>query len=69
MLAAAEGMLIYVADVTNAFGNTSPPKQVLHILPERVFQDWWVNSKGRELLPAGHTVPILAAMQGNPEAP
>ena len=39
-LATAKGILIYSADVTNAFGDAPPPKQGLYILPDKAFQDW-----------------------------
>ena len=68
-LAAAENLLIYGADVTNAFGDAPPPKQGLQILPDKAFKDWWTIHKRRPPLPAGHVIPVLAAIQGHPEAP
>jgi hypothetical protein len=68
-LAAAEGMQIFGADVTNAFGDAPPPAQGMHILPDKAFNEWWTSCKGRDQIPAGYVVPVLAAMQGHPEAP
>ena len=68
-MSAAEDMMIYGVNVTNAFGDASPPAQGLHILPDRAFNNWWTICKGRELIPPGHVIPVLAAMQGHLEAP
>ncbi|EJK59937.1 hypothetical protein THAOC_19786 [Thalassiosira oceanica] len=67
-VAAAENLLVYGADVTNAFGEAPPPKQGFFIQPDAAFRDWWTN-KHNQPLPKGHVVPVLAAMQGHPEAP
>merc|ERR1712086_175891 len=66
---AVEIMLVYGADVTNAFGDALPPKQGLQIMPDKAFRDWWTIHIGRPPLPAGYVIPVLAAMQGHPEAP
>ena len=67
--AAAENLLIYGADVSNAFGEAPPPKQGFFICPDKAFRNWWENHKGRAPIPPGYVIPILAAMQGHPEAP
>ena len=46
-LAAAEGMQIFGADVTNAFGDAPPPAQGMHILPDKAFHEWWTLCKER----------------------
>ena len=66
-LAAAEGLLCFGSDVSNAFGEAPPPKQGFFIRPDRAFRDWW-ESKGRPPIPEGWVVPVLAAMQGHPES-
>lgn len=66
---AVENLIIYGADVTNAFGEAPPPKQGCFLRPDRAFHDWWVNHKGRPPIPAGYVIPILAAIQGHPESP
>jgi hypothetical protein len=66
---AAENMLVYGADVPNAFAVAPPPKQGFYIYPDRAFQDWWVNKKGKPPIPNGHVIPVLGAMQGHPESP
>jgi len=68
-ISAAENMLVYGADVSNAFAEAPPPKQGFFIYPDRAFNDWWVNKKGKPPIPDGHVIPILGAMQGHPESP
>jgi hypothetical protein len=68
-IAAAENMLIYGADVSNAFAEAPPPKQGFYIYPDRAFKEWWVNHKKQPPLEDGMVIPILSAMQGHPESP
>ena len=68
-LSTAEGMQISGANVTNTFGDTPPPAQGMHILPDKAFHEWWVEYKCRDPIPAGYVMPVLAAMQGHPQAP
>jgi hypothetical protein len=44
-VSAAENLLIFGADVSNAFAEAPPPKQGFYIHPDRAFRDWWVNHK------------------------
>ena len=68
-VAAAENLLIYGADVTNAFAEAPPPKQGFYIRPDKAFTDWWTNHMKRPPIPPGHVIPINSAMQGHPESP
>ena len=68
-LAAAENLVIYGADVSNAFAEAPPPKQGFYIRPDAAFHAWWTIHKGRPPIPPNHVIPILSAMQGHPEAP
>ncbi len=68
-IAAAENMLIFGADVSNAFAEAPPPKQGFYVQPDRAFNEWWVKHKQRPPIPPGHGIPILSAMQGHPELP
>ena len=68
-VAAAENLLIYGADVTNAFAEAPPPKQGFYIRPDKAFIDWWTNHMKRPPIPPGHVIPINSAMQGHPESP
>jgi hypothetical protein len=67
-LAAAENLLVFGADVSNAFGDAPPPKQGFFIRPDQAFRDWWV-AKGNAPIPDGCVIPVLAALQGHPESP
>ncbi len=66
---AAENLLIFGADVSNAFAQAPPPKQGFYIIPNKAFLEWWVNHKKHPPIPDGHIIPILSAMQGHPESP
>ena len=68
-ICAAENMLIFGADVSNAFAEAPPPKQGFFIRPDRAFNEWWVQHKNRPPIPDGYVIPILSAMQGHPESP
>ncbi len=65
---AAENLLIFGADVSNAFAKALPPKQGFFIIPNKAFLEWWVNHKKRPPIPDGHVIPILSAMLGHPES-
>jgi hypothetical protein len=68
-IAAAEYLLIYGANVSNAFAEASSPKQGFFIWPDRAFHKWWtIHLKCPPILD-GHVVPVLSAMQGHPESP
>ena len=68
-VSAAENMLVFGADVSNAFAEAPPPKQPFFIRPDRAFNEWWTNHLKRPAIPAGHIIPVLKAMQGHPESP
>ena len=67
-IAVVENMLIFGADVSNAFAEAPPPKQGFYIHPDRAFHEWWVKHKKRPPIPPNHVIPILSAMQGHPES-
>jgi hypothetical protein len=68
-IAAVENLLVFGADVSNAFAEAPPPKQGFYVRPDKAFNDWWVLHKKRPPIPTGHVIPILSAMQGHPESP
>jgi hypothetical protein len=68
-IATAENLVVYGADVCNAFAEAPPPKQGFYVRPDRAFNEWWVNHKKRLPIPDGHVIPVLSAMQGHPEPP
>ena len=65
---AAENLLVYGSDASNAFAEAGPPRQGINLFIDRSFREWWV-SKGRPPIPDGWVVPLLSAMQGHPESP
>ena len=58
-VSANENLLVFGANVSNAFAEAAPPKQGFYVRPDKTFQKWWVHHKGR--------LPILP--QGHPESP
>jgi hypothetical protein len=68
-MSATENMLVYDADISNAFAEAPPPKQGFFIYPDQAFHNWWVNKKGKPPIPNGHVIPILGTMQGHPQSP
>ncbi len=46
-LAAAEDLLLFGSDVSNAFAEAPPPKQGFYIRPDAAFRDWWAIHKHR----------------------
>ncbi len=68
-VAAAENLLVFGADVSNAFAEAPPPQQPFFIKPDWVFHEWWVHHLKRDPIPDGHMIPVLSAMQGHPESP
>ena len=68
-IAAAENLMIFGSDVSNAFAEAPPPKQGFYFRPDKAFHEWWVKRKHRPPIPLGHVIPVLSAMQGHPESP
>ncbi len=68
-ISAAENLLIYGADVSNAFGEAPPPKLGFYIYPDCAFNKWWVLHLKQLPLQPGQVIPVLSAMQGHPESP
>jgi hypothetical protein len=68
-IAAVENLLVYGADVSNAFAEAPPPKQGFYIYPDCAFNEWRVRHLLCPPLEPGQVIPILSAMQGHPESP
>ncbi len=65
---AVKNLLIYGADVSNAFAEAPPPKQGFYIQPDKAILEWWASKKdGRKPTPPGYVILVLLAMQGHPE--
>jgi hypothetical protein len=66
---AVENLLIYGADVSNAFAKAPSPKQGFCIWPDKAFLEWWASKKDeRKPIPPGYVIPVFLAMQGHPES-
>jgi hypothetical protein len=63
---AAENLLIYGADVSNAFAEAPPPHQSSFICPDCAFHEWWTIHIKRPPIPVDHVIPVLSVMQGHP---
>jgi hypothetical protein len=68
-IVAAENLLVFGSDVSNAFAEAPPLKQGFYIRPDKAFHEWWSIHKKRPPIPHGYMIPILSAMQGHPESP
>jgi hypothetical protein len=68
-ISAAENLLIYGADVSNAFAETPPPKQGFFIWSDHGFHEWWTTHLKRPPIPEHHIIPVLSAMQGHTKSP
>jgi hypothetical protein len=65
-----ENLLIYGANVSNAFTKAPPPKQGCYIRLDKTFLEWWASkTDGRKPIPPGYVIPVMSAMQGHPESP
>eukprot|EP00804_Cyclotella_cryptica_P012200 CCRYP_009883-RA/>CCRYP_009883-RA protein AED:0.21 eAED:0.21 QI:0/-1/0/1/-1/1/1/0/337 len=67
-ISAAENLLIFGADVCNAFSEAPAPKQGFYLQPDRAFCEWWIH-QGNPPIPDGYVIPVRRAMQGHPESP
>ena len=67
-VSATENLLIFGADVSNAFAEAPPPKQGFFIQPDKAFREWWAY-KNHPPIPDGYVIPVLSAIQGHPKSP
>jgi hypothetical protein len=68
-IVAAEYLVVYGADVSNAFAEAPLPKQGFFISPDNAFLAWWTDHLNCPPVLQGHVISILSAMQGHPESP
>ncbi len=68
-VAATENLLVFGANISNAFAKAPPPKQPFFIRPDKAFHEWWENHLKCDPIPFGHIIPVLLAMQGHPKSP
>ena len=67
-ITAAENLLIFAADVCNAFSEAPAPRQAFYLQPDRAFCEWW-EARRNPPIPNGYVIPVCKAMQGHPESP
>jgi hypothetical protein len=61
-----ENLLVYGADVSNAFVEAP---QGFFLQPNRAFHEWWTIHLKHPPIPNGHVLPVLSTMQGYLESP
>jgi hypothetical protein len=64
-IAAGETLLIFGADVSNAFAEAPPPKQGFYIHPDAAFHMWWTQHKGRPPISGGTALVGKTCRQNN----
>ncbi len=62
-IGAGKTLLIFGANVSNAFAEAPPPKQGFYIFPDKAFIEWWTMHKKFPPLPPGAFIPVLSVMQ------
>jgi deoxyuridine 5'-triphosphate nucleotidohydrolase len=68
-IAAKWGLIVVGADVSNAFAEAPAPGDTFYIIPDHIFQLWWVQHKKRQPIPSGWVLKVKFALQGHPESP
>ena len=67
-LSAALGLVVTVADTTNAFQQSPPPSEKCYLAIDDAFRSWHRKRFGMDVHPDTHCVPVERAFQGHPEA-
>jgi hypothetical protein len=67
-IASAENLLIFRADISNAFAEAPPLQQPFFIQTDAAFCEWWTKHLKRDPIQQGQIIPVLSAMQGHPES-
>jgi hypothetical protein len=67
-VAAAENLLLFGGDVSNAFAEAPGPTKHCFIKPDKAFMNWWTKHKKRPPIQEDEVVTIHKAFQGHPEA-
>jgi len=62
-LAAVHGLIVIVADTTNAFQQSPPPMEQCFLQIDNAYCSWCISTD-----PITHVVPLNKALQGHPEA-
>jgi len=67
-LAALHGLIIIIADTTNAFQQSLPPTEQCYLQMDDVYCSWYRKCFNTNLDPATHAMPLNKELQGHPEA-
>ena len=67
-ISAAENLLLFGGDVSNAFAEAPGPEKHFFIQPDKAFKEWWTEHKKRPPLKDDEVITGLRAFQGHPEA-
>jgi hypothetical protein len=67
-VAAATGLIITIADTTNAFQQSPPHTHKCYLEIDNAYQSWHLKRFGTNVDPRTHVVPVEKALQGHPEA-
>jgi hypothetical protein len=62
-------MFLWHADVSNAFAEADPPKQMYYMRCDSVFREWWNDIHPDTPLPPDAVTPVNKNLQGHPEGP
>jgi len=69
-LSATHGLMVYGADVMNAFAEAPPPVHPLFMQIDDAFREWWTDHLHQVPIPSNCTVvQVKDAIQGHPESP
>ena len=67
-ISAAKGLIVLIADTSNAFQQSPPPTEQCYLEIDEAYSSWYFKRYGKRLNPATHVVPVYKALQGHPEA-
>jgi hypothetical protein len=67
-LAAALGLLVTIADTTNAYQQSPPPTEKCYLEIDDAYRSWHRKRFGKDVDPKTYVIPVGKAVQGHPEA-
>jgi len=67
-LAAVHGLIVIIADTTNAFQQSPPPMEQCFLQIDDAYHSWYKKHFSVDIDPITHVVPLNKALQGHPEA-
>ncbi len=67
-LAAVNGLIIIIADTTNAFQQLPPPTEQCFLQINDAYCSWYKKHFHVDVDPSTHVIPLNKALQGHPEA-